>query len=775
MSIPRNLSFLAENASSTGVLSIAGGGTNTTSFSANQIHYGLFSQSAGLTFDGTNFATTGTATAAKLIPTGTSVTGNGMYLPATNALGFSTNGTNAVYIDASQNVGVGTSSLASGVKTIIQGAQTGGAPQTSGTTQTYGLLRLQGTSFTSVLDFGTNGGNYNWIQATDNASLATNYTLVLNPNGGNVGIGTTSPTVYSGYTTLEVGSTAGLFSAKHANGNAIMYNYLGNAVFGSTSNYATIFNSYSVERMRIDSSGNVMIGTSSTAYKFEVQGSANTYFGQRIYNTNAGSSAVSYLQIGNDTNGATAQLGLNSSTNTTNFGGANGLYLSNGLSAPIAFATAGSERMRIDSSGNVGIGTSSPALKLDVTGAASTNGSSRSLMGITDTTAFATGVGGGITFRAKYNTAGSYIDAGNIKGIKENATDGNAASALVFSTQANGGSPTEQMRIDSSGNVGVGTSSPSQKLSVIGNIAAGDTASTADGFVDIAGASTGSVRITRTGTSATNSSMVFSTTYSTLQERMRIDGLGNVGIGTSSPGTKLDVNGVIRSTGTGAILAFSKRSTGTGDAWGMYSQSGEYNIYDYTAAASRLVIDTSGNLLVGGATATNIRLVARAIDSSASYYCLYLENSSLTSLFYVRNDGYTNTGLAAASPYNATIGLAANLHVYSGDGGLYRATSSIKYKRDVVNYTKGLDAVATLRPVFYKGTNPVEGDTVYAGLIAEEVHTAGLTEFVQYNQEHEPEGLAYGNMAALLIKAIQEQQALITSLTARITALESKG
>jgi hypothetical protein len=59
MSIPRNLSILADNASSAGVLSIAGGGTNTTSFSANQIHYGSFSQSAGLTFDGTNLATTG--------------------------------------------------------------------------------------------------------------------------------------------------------------------------------------------------------------------------------------------------------------------------------------------------------------------------------------------------------------------------------------------------------------------------------------------------------------------------------------------------------------------------------------------------------------------------------------------------------------------------------------------------------------------------------------------------------------------------------------------
>jgi hypothetical protein len=48
-----------------------------------------------------------TITGTKLIPTGTSVTGNGMYLPAANTLGFSTNGTNAVNIDASQNVGVG--------------------------------------------------------------------------------------------------------------------------------------------------------------------------------------------------------------------------------------------------------------------------------------------------------------------------------------------------------------------------------------------------------------------------------------------------------------------------------------------------------------------------------------------------------------------------------------------------------------------------------------------------------------------------------------------
>jgi hypothetical protein len=43
-----------------------------------------------------------------------------------------------------------------------------------------------------VLDFGTNGGNYNWIQATDSSNLATNYNLVINPNGGNLLVGTTS-------------------------------------------------------------------------------------------------------------------------------------------------------------------------------------------------------------------------------------------------------------------------------------------------------------------------------------------------------------------------------------------------------------------------------------------------------------------------------------------------------------------------------------------------------------------------------------------------------
>ena len=62
----------------------------------------------------------------------------------------------------------------------------------------------------------------------------------------------------------------------------------------------------------------------------------------------------------------------------------------------------------------------------------------------------------------------------------------------------------------------------------------------------------------------------------------------------------------------------------------------------------------------------------------------------------------------------------------------------------------------------YKGNN--DGDTVFGGLIAEEVHKAGLTEFVQYNEANEPDALAYGNMVSLCIKAIQELSAKVTTL-----------
>ena len=77
-----------------------------------------------------------------------------------------------------------------------------------------------------------------------------------------------------------------------------------------------------------------------------------------------------------------------------------------------------------------------------------------------------------------------------------------------------------------------------------------------------------------------------------------------------------------------------------------------------------------------------------------------------------------------------------------------------------------------LRPVTYKGKSESDGDTVFGGLIAEEVHDAGLTEFVQYNDDGEPDALAYGNMVSLCIAAIQELKTELDAAKAEIETLK---
>jgi hypothetical protein len=195
------------------------------------------------------------------------------------------------------------------------------------------------------------------------------------------------------------------------------------------------------------------------------------------------------------------------------------------------------------------------------------------------------------------------------------------------------------------------------------------------------------------------------------------------------------------------------------------SAAGTLGFYDQNAGAERARITSGGNLLVGTTAdylASQVLVKTTTTDNSTN--ALTLQNSAATDLLRVRSDGYTYAGF-----YAQTTGSAANVFIGSG-GDLLRSTSSLKYKTDVQNATHGLAEVMQLRPVTYKGKN--DGDTVFGGLVAEEVHALGLTEFVQYAPDGSPDALAYGNMVSLLTKAIQEQQALITSLTARVALLE---
>jgi hypothetical protein len=192
-----------------------------------------------------------------------------------------------------------------------------------------------------------------------------------------------------------------------------------------------------------DASGNVGIGTSIPATKLHV----------------VGSSLVTTTSFFGDTGYYTALSG----GNPILVFDANDYMLYDRTSNFLQTVVGGSERMRIDSSGNVGIGTASPITKLDVSQANVKSATAAWQLSVTDLTSQTTGVGGGISFTGyKTGTTALEFFAG-IDGYKENATAGNAAGALRFHTQVSLGTGlVERARIDSSGNLLVGQTSASQ-------------------------------------------------------------------------------------------------------------------------------------------------------------------------------------------------------------------------------------------------------------------------------------------------------------------------
>lgn len=205
------------------------------------------------------------------------------------------------------------------------------------------------------------------------------------------------------------------------------------------------------------------------------------------------------------------------------------------------------------------------------------------------------------------------------------------------------------------------------------------------------------------------------------------------------------------------------------------ASSGDFSVTFRDAASNVIYSYRSGSvsdsiIINGGRTGFGInplsgwRVNSRSSISDSTGGPLLLRNSSDANLFFVRGDGLVNTGTASSSPYNSTTANAANLYVDSG-GNLARSTSSRRYKTNILNYTKGVSEVNKLRPVTFKST---DGDEkTYAGLIAEEVHEAGMPEFVVYNDSGEPDAIAYANIVALLIASIKE-------LSTRVAELENK-
>ena len=246
-----------------------------------------------------------------------------------------------------------------------------------------------------------------------------------------------------------------------------------------SSNHPLVFKTNNTERMRILEGGNVGIGTSSPAAKLDVNG-GNIH----SFYTYAGDASNYNFRVGNDLE--PAQYGYLSQLGGSTFLSNNAYYASAGQFKPTATSASfisleggnivfinntgltvgtnytATERARITSAGNVGIGTSSPQAKLDVTRAG------KGTIAVLDSTAFAAGVGGTLDLGGNYRTAGDFQAFTRIAAEKSNASDGNFGFDLGFYVTTNGGSTlgTKVATMTSAGNVGIGTSAPATRLDV---------------------------------------------------------------------------------------------------------------------------------------------------------------------------------------------------------------------------------------------------------------------------------------------------------------------
>jgi hypothetical protein len=189
-----------------------------------------------------------------------------------------------------------------------------------------------------------------------------------------------------------------------------------------------------------------------------------------------------------------------------------------------------------------------------------------------------------------------------------------------------------------------------------------------------------------------------------------------------------------------------------------------------TGVTEQMRITSGGNVGIGVTSPTyklqvDGNVYFKGATSGTGDFACVIQNSSTNNLFFIRNDGLVTIPSLVST---FTTGSAANMFVSPGDGAIYRSTSSIKYKKNVEDYDKGLTELMQMRPVFYEGISESDEGKIFAGLIAEEVHDLGLTEFVQYAEDGSPDSLAYQNMVALLIKSIQELKTEIDSLKNQI-------
>jgi hypothetical protein len=528
-----------------------------------------------------------------------------------------------------------------------------------------------------------------------------------------IGIGTSSPAV-----NLHVnGSTPTL---RVSNGTSQIVELKADAsasILRTTTNHPLLFGTNDNERMRIDSSGRLLLGTTTEGHAngddLTIATSGNTGLTIR-----SGTSSAGNIYFSDGTSGDDEYRGFISYDHSNNL---------------FNFATNSASKMTIDSSGRLLLGTTTEGE------------TSADNFTIADTSSDC-----GISIRSGTSNAGNIFFSDGTSGNDEfrgYVQYNHASNYMRFATDS-----AERVRIDSSGNVGIGTTSPGHRLHLKGTDTAYGTSVAVGSILELEDAAgrksqfiaPGAVGEAGAGTPTNHDFTLFTNN----NERIRIKNDGNVGIGTASPSGKLNL---ATGAATACELRLTSNNTGSGSG-----ERGRISVHssrnDGTAyEAGRIEIDRSNG------------------TEDKAHIMFYTNNGSGTSeRMRILSDGIVDIYSAYTNPVGGTT---RDLYVRS-DGRLGYLSSIRASKTNIVDLTN-ISWLNNLKPKAFnirkKNDSGEYTDNYYDeleyGLIAEDVESVNK-ELCSYSSDNALEAVQYRKLVVPLLKAVQE-------LTAKVAALEA--